>query len=121
MQTIEHLKHIASRVSHMNCDECRADAERRHLQPIWPGYRYVSEYLAYIRPRLPLAWAGVSESRNWHQDFRRALDRRITLKGGAEQGRKRVDAYLARLRQFPAGTDGAYLRRFAARGASTLL
>jgi hypothetical protein len=31
MKTAEHQRHIQSRVSHNNCQECRADCERQFL------------------------------------------------------------------------------------------
>jgi hypothetical protein len=96
MQTAAHQTHISKRVSHNNCDECRADCERQFLREQWPGYRHVTDYREFIR----------------------ALHRRITLK--VETGRKQSPGYLSRLRQFPRSTEAAYLRRFAARRASTL-
>ena len=122
MQTTEHLKHIASRVSHNNCQECRADCERQWLRPQWTGYQFITDYLAFATPRLAAIKAGEQSvnARIWHRKFVQAMQRRITLKGGSETGRKRNDGYLERLGQFPRATDAAYLRRFASRGASTL-
>lgn len=122
MQTPEHAQHIASRVSHNNCDECRADCERQFLQPAWIGYQFVTEYLTWTRPRFAAIREGFDsiDARNWRRKFRLALNRRITLKAGAEVGRKRNDGYRERLRQFPRSTDSNYLRQFAQRGASTL-
>ena len=122
MQTLHHQQHIARRVSRTDCQECRADCERRFLSPRWPGYRHVSEYLAYVKPRLLAIKAGEqsANARHWQYKFITALQRRITLKGAAETGRKQCDSYLERLGQFPRSTENAYLRRFAQRGASAL-
>lgn len=88
----------------------------------WREYKHVSEYLAYVRPRI--AAQGVDDSmdaRIWYRGFRLALQRRISLRAPIP-GRKRCDGYLERLKQFRPGrgTDAAYLRRFAQRGASCL-
>lgn len=126
MQTPEHQRHIASRIAHNDCQECRADCERQFLRPQWQSYQHVSEYLAWCRPRFAAIRAGGLSDREataaaqWIRKFREALHRRITLKVGSEQGRKRCDSYLERMGQFPRNTDNAYLRRFARRGASTL-
>ena len=122
MQTTEHRQHITSRVSHNNCQECRADCERQWLRPAWPGYQFVTEYLAFAQPRIAAIRDGVDSvaARQWHHKFLLALNRRITLKGGTETGRKRNDGYLERLGQFPRSTNQMYLRRYAQRGASTL-
>lgn len=119
MQSNTHKQH--TRVSHNNCQECRADCERQFLRPAW-RYDFVTEYLAHTKPRLEAIKAGENSlfAKVWHMRFIKALHRRITLKGGAEVGHKRCDSYLERLNQFPRSTDSAYLRRFARRGASTL-
>lgn len=124
MRTEQHNRHLRERVSHNNCQECRADVERRFLSPAW-RYDHVGTYLEYVRPRLEAirtkANGGNSASAvHWRAEFRRALDQRITLKAGPEIGRKRCPSYLERMGQFPRKTDAAYLRRFARRGASTL-
>lgn len=122
MRSEEHKKHIQSRVSHNDCQECRADCERRFLRPQWPGYQFVRDYLKYAKPRLA-AQDGSADANRWYSDFLKALNTRITLKGGREYGRKRCSSYLERLRQwrFPgAKVDAAYLRQFAAKGASAL-
>lgn len=115
-----HKQHV--RVSHNDCDECRADCERQFLRRQWLGYRYVTEYLAWAKPRIEAIRNGEdsANARIWYRDFIRALQRRITLKGASEAGRKWNDSYRQRLNQFPRNTDAAYLRRFARRGASTL-
>ena len=122
MQSQSHIEHIKSRISHNNCQECRADTERRFLSLKWPGYQFVSEYSAYVTPLLELIRNGEdsADARQWRAKFRKALHTRITLKVGGEVGRKRNDSYRDRLGQFPRATDEAYLRRFARRGASTL-
>ena len=115
-----HKQHV--KVSHNNCNECRADCERQFLRRQWHGYRYVAEYLTWCKPRIEAIKNGENSTNAhiWHRDFLRALHRRITLKGGSETGRKWNDSYLQRLNQFPRNTDNYYLRRFARRGASTL-
>lgn len=122
MRSTEHQRHIDSWISHNNCDECRADCERQFLRSQWPGYQFVGEYLAWAKPRLLAIRAGEDSvnARIWHRDFVRTLNRRITLKDGAEYGRKQCPGYLQRLNQFPRSTEQGYLRRFAQRGASTL-
>ena len=122
MRTKAHQTHINTRTAHNNCQECRADTERRFLSPQWPGYQFVSEYSAYVIPLLELIRNGEdsADARQWRAKFRKALHTRITLKASAEVGRKRCDSYRDRLNQFPRATDEAYLRRFARRGASTL-
>lgn len=128
MKTSQHLAHITERVAHNDCQECRADNERRFVPQGWQGYQYVSEYLAYIRPRL-LALASGNDTlnaRQWKRDFILALHRRITLRTGRPQGRKQSVHYLDRLAQFRSRQDGqflanaSYLRDFARRGADTL-
>lgn len=122
MRTDEHRQHIAARASRNDCQECRADCERQFLRPQWPDYRHVDKYLAWVKPRLEAIRQGEcsANARHWHRDFVETLQRRITLKGAAETGRKQCDSYLQRLGQFPRTTESAYLRRFASRGASTL-
>lgn len=122
MKTAEHERHIAEYVSRNDCQECRADCERQFLRPRWPGYRYVSEYLNHVKPRLAAIRAGENSvnARRWKREFTRALHRRINLKAGAEHGRKYCDSYLERLGQFRRDADRVYLRRFASRGASAL-
>lgn len=122
MQTKTHAQHIASRTAHNNCQECRADCERQFLRRQWPGYQFVTEYLAFAQPRIEAIRQGEDSvnARIWHRDFVKTMQRRITLKGRAETGRKYCDSYLQRLGQFPKSTDRTYLRRFAQRGASTL-
>jgi len=122
MVSNQHSEHINNRVAHNNCQECRADCERQFLHTQWPGYQFVGEYLAWSAPRLEAIRNGQDSisARQWRRDFRKALHRRISLKTGAEIGRKRCDSYLSRLGQFPRSTDAGYLRRFSQRGASTL-
>lgn len=124
MRTTEHQKHIAARIAHNNCDECRADCERQFVPIAWPGYQHVSDYLSYIRPRLSALKAGEDSqnARTWYREFNRALNRRISLKGSAPAGRKYAPGYLERLRMATGGrnADARYLRQFSARGASTL-
>ena len=122
MQTSEHKQHMVSRISHNECQECRADCERQFVRTQWAGYQFVDKYLAWARPRIEAIRAGETSvnARIWRRNFCLALNRRITLKGAPETGRKQNDSYRQRLNQFPRSTDAAYLRRFASRGASTL-
>ena len=123
-KSAEHVQHIASRISHNDCGECRADCERRHVRGQWPGYEHVHDYLSHIRPRLSALKAGESswQARNWYREFHRALDLRISLKVDPPKGRKYCDSYLDRLRNATGGRNAtmSYLRKFAARRASTL-
>lgn len=125
MRSPEHAKHLAARVSHNNCQECRADCERSFVPVQLWHYGHIPEYLAYVKPRLAAIRAGNSTlvARQWLEEYRRALDRRISLKIPSASERKRADGYLDRLRQFRLGDRGykaRYLKQFAASGASTL-
>jgi hypothetical protein len=124
MQSTIHLAHIKANQSWNNCSECRADTERRFVQTVpWREYRFVSEYLAYIRPRLnAVATDDSVDARIWYRGFRLALNRRISLRTPSA-GRKQCDSYLERLKQFrfpSSKADATYLRSFASRGASCL-
>ena len=96
-------------------------------------YAHVTDYLAYVRPRLDAIRAGQYaddvDARIWYRKFIKALHTRITLKVAIAQGRKHADGYLERLGQFTRRDgwqsrqnkiDAGYLRQFAARGASCL-
>lgn len=77
----------------------RAWVERQYQQ--WPGYRHVSTYLTYIRPRLE-ALRSPEISRDamagdWLRNFRKALQLRITLKGLPPRGRKWDSTYQTEL------------------------
>ena len=122
MRSAEHQSHIDSLISHNRCNECRADCERQFVRPQWPGYQFVSEYLAWVKPRLLAIHAGEDSvnARIWHRDFIRTLHRRITLKGAGEQGRKQCPGYLQRLKMARRDANHWYLRSFAKRRASTL-
>jgi hypothetical protein len=113
MRTNLHQTHIAARVSHNTCSECRADTERRFaVRPIW-RYQHVRDYLAYALLRLDAIKAGNNSAgaRLWLQDFRKALHERIGQKVPAQPGRKYCASYLERL-------DGM---RFHGRAARTKL
>ena len=114
-----HAKHILSRVSHNNCSECRADTERRFVcvEP-WREYKFVSDYLTYIRPRLS-ALDGTPDANQWYRKFRKALHTRISLRVPAI-GRKHSDGYLERLRGMSSSHDIAYLRQCASARASAI-
>jgi hypothetical protein len=136
MQSLAHRQHIAERVSHADCPECRADTERSFSRNSRTGqaspwrYRHVHEFLAWIRPRLAAIRDGSNggdsvDARIWHRDFIRALHARISLKApvSGANGRKFSHGYLERLKmtRFPGSrADEGYLRRFADRGASCL-
>jgi len=134
VQSLAHRQHIAGRVSHADCSECRADCERRFVDRVQGGqwrYAHVGEYLAYIRPRLTALQTGEyaddPDARAWQRKFVKALHTRISLKvadtGGRCNGRKFSHGYLERLKmtRFPGSrADAGYLRRFADRGASCL-
>ncbi len=118
MTSAIHLQHIKTRVAHNNCSECRADCERRFVDTTPWRYEHVRDYLTYVRACL----AGLDDSagaQRWYRAFRKALHMRISAKCPVA-GRKRCDSYLERMGQFRRDTDAAYLRRFAARGASCL-
>lgn len=127
MQTETHKAHLANNMSHNSCCECRADCERQfvRLSP-WAKYQYVSEYLAYVRPRLQACVVDNSvDARVWYRGFVKALHVRITLRTTVA-GRKQSDGYLQRLGQFSRNrqdnhfADAGYLRSYASRGASCL-
>lgn len=134
MRSNEHLKHIASRVSHINCDECRADCERQFVFNRPFKYAHVHEYLTYVRPRLAAIKAKMHDgdsanARQWYRDFMRALENRIASHI-ERKGRKYAPGYLERLE----GMRKAFVcrksqdmdvsafdfRSYARRGASTL-
>jgi hypothetical protein len=122
MKSTEHQKHLDTRISHSACSECRADTERRFVDcSVW-RYDHVHDYLEYVAPRILAIQNGADgvNAHQWLKDFRKALNRRISLKVDAVRGRKYCDSYLERFRQFPQCTDAGYLRRFASRGASCL-
>ena len=124
MTTSEHQRHLDTRTAHNNCDECRADCERQFAPRQWPGYQHVGEYLSWARPRIAAIRGGQGSgaARYWYWDFRLALHRRISTKVTPPTGRKHSPGYLERMRIATGGrnADAAYLRGFAARGASTL-
>jgi hypothetical protein len=122
MQSTEHKQHIADFVSHSNCSECRADIERRFVHNAPFKYAHVREYLGHVKPRLEALRNGEdsANARIWKRDFILALNRRITSHI-VREGRKHSDGYLERFRQWRGmAIDAAYLRQFAARGASAL-
>src|SRR5215218_10127920 len=55
--------------------------ERQFLREQWPGYRHVTDYLNWIKPRLEAIRNGENSvnARQWYREFIRALHRRITL------------------------------------------
>lgn len=61
MQSETHKQHIAANVSHANCPECRADNSRWHAQSREHEYKYVHEYLTWVRPRLDAIRNGAIE------------------------------------------------------------
>ncbi len=120
MVSTVHAKHLATNVSWNNCDECRADCERKFVpRDPWPGYQFVGDYLAWSKPRLDAVRAMPNDvdARIWHRDWVKALHRRISLKQTQSAGRKRCDSYLERLGQARRWNDA---RTFASRGASCL-
>lgn len=122
MRTTNHQNHIQARTSHNACRECRADTERRFVPAGQWHYDHAADYLAYAAPRLEAIRQGEDSvnARIWLRDFRKALDRRISLKAGLPQWRKMNDSYLERLRGMSHVHNEAYLRRFAQFGASAL-
>jgi hypothetical protein len=124
MNHLRHFEHIAFNVSHANCPQCNADNERRLAGNRPHEYKFVSEYLKWIRPRLEAIRAGndTVDARIWHKDFMRAMHRRISSHLPAS-GRKFADSYLERLRiaNWKGNKQTAsYFRTFAARNASAL-
>ena len=127
MQSETHKRHIASRISHNNCSECRADTERQFVSAEPWRYFHIHEYLAYIRPRLAALrkteWLQDPDACIWRREFLLALNRRISLKCNAiPVGRKWCDSYLERLRGALRirRANRRYLLDFAQRGASCL-
>lgn len=121
MISATHASHIKQHTSHANCSECRADTERRFVPTqVWTEYKFVSEYLGYVRPRLAaVKTKNSTEARIWYRQFIKALHRRISLRNPAS-GRKQCDSYLERMGQSRRCSDAGYLRQFARRGASAL-
>lgn len=125
MKSIEHQKHLETRISHSVCCECRADTERRFTDRGTWKYDHVRVYLEYVRPLLIAIRSGKytddPDATIWLRKFIKALHTRISLKVHPNQGRKYSDGYLERLRMANRGrTDAGYLRQFASRGASCL-
>jgi hypothetical protein len=123
MKSQTHLAHIASRISHNNCPECRADCERRQVANRPFKYGHVHEYLSYVKPRLEAIRTGENggnkaSARQWHREFLRALDNRI-LSHVTREGRKYAPGYLERLRMASRSANMDF-RIFASRGASCL-
>ena|ERR1019366_1532866 len=129
MRSPEHAKHLLDNKAWNNCQECNADTERRFIrQTPWREYKFVHEYLEYVKPRLA-AMDDSIDARRWHRIFIKALHTRISLRSPSA-GRKQSDGYLERLgqfinRQYPTGgkrfyADAGYLRQFARSGASAL-
>lgn len=84
MQSEVHKAHVASRISHNNCPECRADNSRWHAQRTPFNHQGVPadamhSYMAWVRPRLAALRSGTStiEAKRWQQNFRDALSNRI--------------------------------------------
>ena len=127
MKSTVHLAHIHSQISYNNCRECNADRERRFTCSRWLGYHLVHEYIIFVRygfsgKGVRTWWGGrylIKEE--WGREFRRALHERIYLRRAPPCWRKLSSGYIERLKQFRGVTvDAAYLRKFAATGASTL-
>jgi hypothetical protein len=125
MITAEHRQHVASRVSHNACPECRADNQRSFARGTPFKYDHVHEYLSYVKPRLIAIQTGEQggstlDARWWYERFVTALHRRISTHN-ARQGRKYSDGYLERLRMATrSNVDVGYLREFSRRGACCL-
>lgn len=137
MKSVEHKKHLNTNVSWNNCQECRADNERRFIHPRWVGYRLVHEYLEFAKAGFGnkgvRTWWGGDRltAEEWSREFRKALHRRIYLRVEPPKGRKFCDSYVERLKQFvnrgihaergkKHSAEAAYLRLFAQKGACTL-
>lgn len=123
MQSDEHAHHWPNgRYIVANCPECAADRERGFVDTAPWRYAHVHDYLSYVREPLRVIAAGENsaDARSWLRGFRKALDRRISMKVGLPPWRKMADGYLERLRMMHHVHDEAYLRRFAARNASAL-
>lgn len=123
MKSAEHKKHIATRMSHNNCGECRADCERQWIAFRPFKYAHVAKYLSYVKPRIEAIRAGENSvnAAIWHRDFLKALNNRISSHVKVA-GRKHCHSYLERLGMALGGRNpnAAYLRHFAAKGASAL-
>lgn len=91
-----HGHHIASRVTHSNCPECRADTSRRFARTVPFRYQYVSEYLSWVKPRMEAIRTGANGgvmAEAWLSDFRRALHNRINSHIPGRNGRKHAPDY----------------------------
>lgn len=111
MTSHTHERHLVERVSHSDCPECRADTERWFVDTRQWRYKYVADYLNYIKPRLEAIWQGVDtlEARQWLRKYREAADRRISLKvPPVKAERKRSDSFLERLRGLSPDTPNLF-------------
>lgn len=113
MQTQEHKQHIAGRVSHNSCPECRADNSRRFARKMPFHYGFVHEYLSWARPRVEAIRTAQNggdtvEARRWQSDFVRALHNRITSHIPDQTGRKHAPEY-AKYHLGTYGNDYRYL------------
>jgi hypothetical protein len=128
MKSEAHKKHLRTLTSWNNCSECRADTERRMLHPRWVGYRFAHEYLEYAKAGFSgkgvRTWWGGDRltEEQWRKEFVKALHNRISLRIEPPRWRKLASGYLERLRSALRGRNpnAAYLRQFAAKGASAL-
>lgn len=96
MQTTEHKQHIAKCQSHNRCPECNADTQRRFAGNGEPfRYAHVTEYLAWVKPRVEAIRAGDNSvnARIWQRDFLRALHNRINSHITNQTGRKHAPEY----------------------------
>lgn len=122
MNYLKHFEHLAFNVSHNGCDHCKANNERRFavINPF--VYGHVQAYLSWARPHIAAIRTGntTGDARRWQRDFVSALHNRIYSRSLPPVTRKRANGYLDRLRGMRRVHDVAYLREFAARGASCL-
>lgn len=116
MQSEEHKKHIAARISWNSCPECRADNSRWRAQTRPHEYKYVREYLSWVRPRLEAIRNGAIEQGRakdsyealwWYRDFINALHRRISSHL-SDTGRKHAPDY-ARYHMRTYGNDYRFI------------
>lgn len=110
MQSDQHKQHLAERVAHNSCPECRADNSRRFAATNPFRYAFVREYLSWAKPRIEAIRGGNRsvDARVWHERFVDALNARISSHMPFRNGRKHAPDY-AKYHMASYGNDFRYL------------
>src|ERR1035441_4137305 len=108
--SLQHKQHIAERISHNNCPECRADCSRRFAGVTPFRYDFVHEYLSWVQPRILAIQNGENSvnARIWQREFVSALHTRVSSHFPKQNGRKFAPDY-AKYHLATYGNDWHYL------------